>query len=77
MSRIAKASVRGALYWPTQSAIQWNPPITALAERLRRRGKPFMVILVAAMRKLLHIIFGVVKNNIPFDPNFDHHSPAL
>ena len=77
MSRIGKASVRGALYWPAQSAIQWNPLVSALAERLRQRGKPFKVILVAAMRKLLHIVFGVVKNNTPFDPNFGNHSPAF
>ncbi|MCB0223791.1 MAG: IS110 family transposase [Anaerolineae bacterium] len=77
MSRIGKASVRGSLYWPAQSAIQWNPLVSRLAERLRQRGKPFKVILVAAMRKLLHIAFGVVKNNTPFDPNFGHLSPAF
>lgn len=77
MSRIGKACVRGALYWPAQSAMQWNKPVAALAERLRQRGKPFKVILVAAMRKLLHIVFGVVKNNTPFDPDFGNHSLAF
>ena len=77
MSRIGKATVRGALFWPAQSAIRWNPLVKALAERLRQRGKPFGVILVAAMRKLLHIIFGVVKNKTPFDPNFENHSSLL
>jgi len=27
-----------------------------------------MVIVGAAMRKLVHIIFGVLKNGRPFDP---------
>ena len=71
MSRIGKSAVRGALFWPAQTAIRWNPLVADLAQRLQQRGKPFGVILVAAMRKLLHLIFGVVKNNTPFDPNFE------
>jgi hypothetical protein len=23
------------------------------------------------MRKLLHIVYGVLKNQLPFDPNYD------
>jgi transposase len=70
MSRIGKATVRAALFWPAQTAIRFNPIVAALADRLKQRGKPFGVILVAAMRKLLHLVFGVVKNQTPFDPNF-------
>lgn len=77
MSRIGKSAVRGALFWPAQTAIRWNPIVADLAERLRQRGKPFGVILVAAMRKLLHLIFGVVKNNTPFDPNFEANRRSL
>jgi len=29
-----------------------------------------MLIVGAAMRKLVHIIYGVLKNNQPFDPDF-------
>jgi transposase len=28
-----------------------------------------MVIIGAAMRKLIHIIYGVLKNNTPFNEN--------
>lgn len=77
MSRIGKSAVRGALFWPAQTAIRWNPLVADLAERLKQRGKPFGVILVAAMRKLLHLIFGVVKNNTPFDPDFEANRRSL
>ena len=40
----------------------------ALRERLKERGKRPMVILGAAMRKLLHLAFGVLKSKKPFDP---------
>ena len=39
-----------------------------LAERLRARGKRPMVIVSAAMRKLLYLIYGVLKSGKPSDP---------
>jgi transposase len=42
--------------------------VRALAERLRAKGKPGKVIVVAAMRKLLHIAYGVMKSGRAFDP---------
>ncbi|SIR49545.1 hypothetical protein SAMN05421672_1301, partial [Pseudomonas flexibilis] len=42
--------------------------IKALAERLRSRGKRGKQIVCAAMRKLLHIAYGVLKSGQPFDP---------
>ena len=40
----------------------------AVRERLKRYGKRNMVIVGAAIRKLVHIIFGVLKSGKPFDP---------
>ena len=42
----------------------------ALAERLRAKGKSPMQIIGAAMRKLLRLVYGVLKTRQPFDPNF-------
>jgi len=38
--------------------------------RLLKAGKQKMLIVGTAMRKLVHIIYGVLKNNQPFNPNF-------
>lgn len=70
LSKMGKASVRGMLYFPAITALQHNPIIRALKERLEARGKQWKVIVVAAMRKLLHIAYGVLKNETPFDPNY-------
>ena len=70
MSKIGKASVRGALYWPAITAIRYNPVLKALADRLEARGKSKKVIRGAAMRKLLHLAYGVLKNQTPFDPAY-------
>jgi transposase len=70
LSKVGKAAVRNLLYFPAMTAIRFNPVIRTFAERLRQRGKPEKVILAAAMRKLLHIAFGVLKHQSPFDPTW-------
>lgn len=70
ISRMGKASVRSALYYPAITAIQHNPVVREMAQRLAARGKSKAVIRVAAMRKLLHLAYGVLKNKQPFDPAY-------
>ena len=50
---------------PALTAMRFNPIIKNFSERLSNTGKSKMVI--AAMRKLLHIIYGVLKNKTPFN----------
>lgn len=72
-SRISKrgnARLRKALYWPAIVAMRTNPVLRSFADRLREAGKPTMVIIGAVMRKLLHLAFGVLKTQKPFDPNY-------
>ena len=61
---------RTAFYMPALVAIRHNPIIRDLAKRLGKRGKSKMTIVGAAMRKLLHLAYGVLKNGKPFDPNY-------
>jgi transposase len=58
------------LYLPALAAIRWKPLVAALRQRLMDQGrlKPKQIV-VAAMRKLLHLCFGVLKTGKPFDPN--------
>ncbi len=70
MSRMGKASVRSALYYPSITAIIHNPIVKRLAKRLEAKGKLKAVIRVAAMRKLMHLAFGALKNKKPFDPAY-------
>ena len=70
LSKVGNADLRKALYLPAVSAIRWNPVIAAWAERLRERGKAKMVVVGAAMRKLLCLAYGVLKSGRAFDPNF-------
>jgi transposase len=63
-----RATVRCALYMAAFSAMRFNNVIRRFAERLRAAGKPFKVVVVAAMRKLLTILNIMQKENRPWDP---------
>lgn len=69
LSKAGNARLRKILYFPAISALQHNPVIKQLGERLRARGLCEMAIIGAAMRKLVHLIFGVVKTGKAFDAN--------
>jgi transposase len=69
LSKVGKASVRAALYWPAITAMRRCEAFAAFAARLAARGKAKGVIIGAVMRKLLHVVYGVLKHKTPFDPS--------
>jgi len=69
LSCIGKASIRRSLFLPALTALNRNPIIQKAAHRLEQQGKVRMVIVGAAMRRLIHIAYGVLKNRTPFDPH--------
>lgn len=71
MSKAGKSAVRGVLYMPAITAIRHNPVIMAFAKKLEAKHKSKKTIIGAAMRKLMHIAYGVLKNKTPFDPNWE------
>lgn len=70
LCKVGTARLRKALYFPAIVATHHNPVIKSLSERLRERGKCPMQIIGAAMRKLIHIAYGVLKSGKPFDPHY-------
>ncbi|HEY0323915.1 MAG TPA: transposase [Pyrinomonadaceae bacterium] len=69
LSKLGTARLRKALYFPAIAAIKYNPYIKAMSMRLKERGLCPMQIIGAAMRKLVHLAYGVLKNGRPFDPS--------
>jgi transposase len=69
LSKRGNAKLRTALFYPAMVAVRYNPILRSFAARLRAAGKRKMQILGAAMRKLLHIVYGVLKSRTPFNPN--------
>jgi transposase len=69
-TKIGNREIRKVLYMAAMSALRSNDVIKAFADRLRERGKTKMEIIVASMRKLIVLVFGVLKTGRPFDPNW-------
>jgi len=76
LSKKGRVNFRRALYFPAINARRWNPLIREFCQRLEDRGKCDMVIICAAMRKLAHLVYGVLKHQQPFDPDYLAKSPA-
>lgn len=69
LSKLGSARLRYALYFPALAAARVPGPVHTFATRLRAAGKAKMVVVAAVMRKLLHIAYGVLKHQRPFDPH--------
>jgi transposase len=70
LSKIGNARLRKALYFPAITALRCSSFFQAWASGMRERGKSKMAVIGAAMRKLIHLAYGVLKTGKPFDPNW-------
>jgi len=67
--RGGRVEARNALYITAWVAKRYSPKIKAYAERLKAAGKPFKVIMIACMRKLLIIANLMLKSKTPWNEN--------
>lgn len=69
-TKIGNRELRRVLFMAALAARRSNAVIKAFADRLQERGKRPKEIIVAIMRKLIVLVFGVLKTRRPFDPNW-------
>jgi transposase len=67
ISKVGNRHLRRALFLPAMVASQHEPQVRAYYQKLLARGKKPLQALVAVMRKLLHAIYGMFKNDNDFD----------
>lgn len=67
ISKIGNSRLRKALYFPAITAMQSNASIRNFSQRLRAAGKHGMLVIVAAMRKLICLAYAVVRSGRPFE----------
>lgn len=77
LSKTGNSNLRKTLYMPAVVAKRCNPIIRSFCERLSQNGLKPMEVIGAAMRKLLHLVFGVLKTGRPFDPNYTKQMQAF
>ena len=69
LSKVGNAFLRKALYLPAAVARRWCKPLRPWITLLEQRRLSDLAIRGAIMRKLLHIAFGVLRHQKPFDPS--------
>jgi len=77
ISRTGNTALRAALYMPSLVARQHNPILRQFAERLANNGMAKKAVVGAVMHKLVHLIYGVIHNDKPFDPNYQSKGLAI
>lgn len=66
-----RKDVRTALYMATLTATGCNPTIARSYRALRNQGKPHKVAITACMRKMLTIMNAIVRDQKPWDENYE------
>ena len=67
---MGNARLRKSLYMPAIVAMKYNPLMANLYNRLLAKGKPKKLAIIAVMRKLLVIAYGVLQSGKPFDVSY-------
>lgn len=68
ISKVGCPDLRNALYMPALSAKRYNTALSPFVRRLEASGHRPKQIVIAVMRKLLHIIYGMIKSGQRFNP---------
>lgn len=77
ISRTGHTAARKSLYMPGLVAKRHNPVIAAMAKRLEARGMAPKAIVGASMRRLLHMIYGVLKSETFFNAEIPMRGLAI
>ncbi len=70
-SPITKAGspyLRRAIWLAAESARRFDPKLSAFYEKKRSEGKGHRVAVTAVARKLCHVIYAVMRDQVPYDP---------
>jgi transposase len=79
ISKTGNAQVRKWLSMSALSVMRSNPDFVQWVAELKARGKGGKLIVVAVMRKVLHLVHGVLKSGEDYDPRKafpTHHRSA-
>lgn len=76
MSKVGNARIRRALYMPSLQYINDDGVLGQLYQRVLARTGIKLKALVAVQRKLLIVMYAVIKNQTPYDPAL-HKQRAL
>jgi transposase len=69
ISKRGNSTLRKAMFLAGLRQTRKNAPLYEYYLKLKKKGKPRMVILIALTRKLVRVLFGMVKSRTDFNPD--------
>ena len=66
ISKTGRKELRKILFFPAMTVMRGSSHLKLFIERLHGKGKKGKVVVTAVMRKMMHVVFGVLKTQIPF-----------
>lgn len=71
MSKQGSPEVRAILYMIASAALMYNPHIKSIYDKFRSKGMKHKQAMGVVMHKILRIVYGMLKNNMPYNPEYD------
>lgn len=69
ITKVGSPYLRRALYLAAEGARKFDPNLKAFYDKKRDEGKPHRVAVMAVARKLCHIIYAIMRDQVPYDPD--------
>lgn len=69
ITKIGSPYLRRSLYLAAEGARRFDPNLKAFYDKKRDEGKPHRVAVMAVARKLCHIIYAIMRDQVPYDPS--------
>ena len=76
MSKQGRKEARAILFMITMAAIVQNPLIRDVYYRNLKKGKSKLDAMGVCMHKIARIVYGMLKNKTPFNPDIDRRNQA-
>lgn len=70
LSKAGSSAIRAKLFFATLTATRFNPHFKAFYDRLLAKGKSKMSLRRPARRRLVHLCYGILKTQQPYDENY-------
>ena len=68
ITKVGSPYLRRAMWLAADAARRFDPKLREFYEKKRAEGKCHRVAVTAVARKLCHIVFAVMRDQVPYDP---------
>lgn len=68
ITKVGSPYLRRAMWLAAEQARKFDPNLKAFYDKKRSEGKGYRVAVTAVARKLCHIVYAIMRDQVPYDP---------